>query len=77
MHLSLLVIAACALSGWWLAVRPNASYRGVSGSISFLIVFMAVLLCFLALSGQSARAHVSAPQPSPTNNAAPPTASEM
>jgi hypothetical protein len=47
-----LVIALAALSGWWLAVRPRASYRGASGMVSFLIVLMAVLLSVLAISGQ-------------------------
>ncbi len=61
----MLVIAACALSGWWLAVRPNASYRGVSSSVSFLIICMAVLLCILALSGQQARAQSTLKLPDP------------
>ena len=49
----LLVIATCALAGWWLSVRPNASYRGVSSTMSFLIVSLAVLLGILALAGQN------------------------
>jgi len=51
-QLWVLVIAAAALSGWWLAVRPRASYCGVSSTMSFLIVLMAILLCVLAISGQ-------------------------
>ena len=47
-----LVIGATALAGWWLAVRPRASYRGVSTSMSYLIMLMAALLCVLAVSGQ-------------------------
>jgi hypothetical protein len=47
-----LVIAATALAGWWLAVRPRASYAGISTTVSFLIILMAVLLCVLAVSGQ-------------------------
>jgi uncharacterized membrane protein len=51
-HLWFLVIAAAVLAGWWLAVRPRASYCAVSTTMSFLIVLMAVLLCVLAVSGQ-------------------------
>jgi hypothetical protein len=51
-QLWMLVISAAALSGWWLAVRPRASYGGISTTMSFLIVLMAVLLCVLAVSGQ-------------------------
>ena len=51
-QLWMLVIAAAALSGWWLSLRPRASYAGISTTMSFLIVLMAVLLCVLALSGQ-------------------------
>jgi hypothetical protein len=50
-----LVIAATALAGWWLAVRPRASYSGISTTMSFLIVLMAVLLCVLAVSGQQGK----------------------
>lgn len=46
------VIVASALSAWWLAVRPRASYRGISATMSILIVLMAALLCLLAISGQ-------------------------
>ena len=46
------VIAVAALSGWWLAVRPRATYCAISTTMSFLIVLMAVLLCVLAVSGQ-------------------------
>lgn len=49
----MLVIALAALSGWWLAVRPRASYRGICGTMSVLILLMAVLLGLLALGGQS------------------------
>ncbi len=52
-HLWILTIAAAALVAWWLSLRPRASYRGVSGTMSVLIVLMAVLLCVLALTGQS------------------------
>jgi hypothetical protein len=51
-QLWMLVIAAAALSGWWLSLRPRASYAGISTTMSFLIVLMAVLLCVLAISGQ-------------------------
>ncbi len=60
-HLWLLTIAAAALTAWWLSMRPRASYRGVSATMSVLIVLMAVLLCVLAFSGQSP---VGGPQPS-------------
>lgn len=46
-----LVVVVSALSGWWLAVRPGATYRGASGPVSILIVVMAVLLSLLALRG--------------------------
>ena len=48
----MLVIAGAALSGWWLTVRPRASYGGISTTMSFLIVLLGVLLCVLAVSGQ-------------------------
>lgn len=50
----MLVIALAALSGWWLAVRPHATYQGVSSTMSILIMLMAILLCVLAVSGQQA-----------------------
>lgn len=59
----LLVIAAAALTGWWLALRPQASYRNVSATMSMLIVLMGVLLCVLAFSGQhGVRRPASPPQ---------------
>lgn len=51
-QLWMLVIAAAALSGWWLAVRPRASYGGISATMSCLIMLMAAVLCVLAVSGQ-------------------------
>lgn len=60
-HVWLLVIAAAALCGWWLAVRPRATYGAASATMSFLIVLMAVLLCVLAVSGQR-----GASRPAPT-----------
>jgi len=59
-HLWMLVIALVALSGWWLAVRPRASYGGISSTMSFLIVLTAVLLCILAIGGQH-----DSPRPAP------------
>lgn len=50
-----LVIAASALTGWWLAVRPGASFRGAAGSMSCLIMIMAMLMCMLAIQGQNTR----------------------
>jgi hypothetical protein len=64
----MLVIALVALSGWWLAVRPRASYRGISSPVSFLIVVAALLLCMLAVGGQHdspGRLPVSLLQPPP------------
>ena len=46
-----LLVAAAALCGWWLAVRPGASYRGVAGSVSWLIILMGVLMAALAITG--------------------------
>ncbi len=57
----ILVIAATALTAWWLMLRPNASYRGISASASFMIVVLAVLLGILAIHGQSARAAPAQP----------------
>ena len=51
-HVWMLVIAVAALCGWWIAVRPRATYGAISTTMSFLIVLMAVLLCVLAISGQ-------------------------
>lgn len=48
-----LVIAVSALAGWWLAVRPGASYRGASATVSVLILAVAALMCILALTGQT------------------------
>jgi hypothetical protein len=47
-----MVIAASALCGWWLAVRPGASFRGAAASMSCLIIIMALLMCVLAVQGQ-------------------------
>ena len=47
-----LVIAASALVGWWVSVRPGSSYRGTAGSMSSLIMVMAILMCMLAIQGQ-------------------------
>lgn len=46
------VIAASALTGWWLSLRPEASFRGISVTMSVLIVLMAALMCVLAIHGQ-------------------------
>ena len=51
-----LVIAASALTGWWLAVRPGASFRGAAASMSCLIMIMAMLMCILAIQGQGSAA---------------------
>jgi hypothetical protein len=53
-----LVIAATALTGWWLSLRNGASFRGVQASMSFLIVTLAVLLSILAISGQANPNHL-------------------
>ncbi len=53
-HLWVLVIAVSALSGWWLSLRPDATFRGISPTMSVLIVLMAALMCVLALSSQHA-----------------------
>lgn len=49
----MLAIAGAAICGWWIAVRPGSTYRGISGTMSGLILLMAVLACVLALHGQS------------------------
>lgn len=48
----LLVIAACALAGWWLSMRPAATYRGAGPTMQWLIILMATLMCLLAIDGQ-------------------------
>jgi hypothetical protein len=57
-----LVIAAAALTGWWLTLRPRASYAGISTPMSYMIVLLAVLLCVLAVSGQRGRPWAPPPQ---------------
>jgi len=70
-----LVIAAAALAGWWLSVRPRATYRSVSTTMSALIVLMAILLCVLAINGQwGLPAAVRAPSLSGAHPAAKPAA---
>lgn len=54
-------IAVCVLVGWWLAVRPGSSYRGIASSMSCLIVILSVLLCILALRPMSAAANPPSP----------------
>lgn len=51
-----LVIAASALVGWWISVRPGSSYRGAAAGMSGLIMVMAVLMCMLAIQGQGTNA---------------------
>ena len=50
-QLWLLVIAACALTGWWLSLRPAATYRGAGPTMQWLIILMAVLMGVLAIDG--------------------------
>ncbi|MBI5863184.1 MAG: hypothetical protein HZB38_01460 [Planctomycetes bacterium] len=59
-----LVIAASALVGWWLAVRPGATFRGAAASMSCLIMVMAILMCVLAIQGQESgrSSRAAAPQ---------------
>lgn len=48
----LLVIAACGMTGWWLSVRPGASYRGKGvTTVNLLIGLAVILMCILALRG--------------------------
>lgn len=49
---AMIVIATGALVGWWLTLRPNATYRGAGGTTSCLIILMAVLMLILAIGGQ-------------------------
>ncbi len=44
-------ITAAIVSGWMLAVRPNASMRGIATPVSALAVLLAVLLVLLAVTG--------------------------
>ncbi len=48
----IVVIALAALAGWWLTLRPRASYSGAGGTMSILIILMAVLLCILAYNNK-------------------------
>lgn len=50
-QLWLMIIATCALAGWFLAARPNAS-RGAGNTLSVLVVVTAVLMSILAVRGQ-------------------------
>lgn len=56
----LLVICACALTGWWLSLRPNASYRGAGSTVTVLIFTMAALMAILALAAPRPHVPVSA-----------------
>ena len=51
-QLWLLVVAATVLSGWWLCIRPGASYRGVGSGVSVLIIVLAVAMAVLAVCNQ-------------------------
>ena len=52
-------MGATALASWFIAVRPGASYKPIGGSVSILIVLLAVLICALAITGQHAPTSVS------------------
>ncbi len=52
-QLWLLVVAASVLSGWWLCVRPGATYRAVGSGVSLLIVLLAVVMAVLAVVNQA------------------------
>ncbi len=56
-HLVFWIVSAagCTLAGWWLSVRPQASYRGIAAPVSGLLILMAITLCMLAVSGQDTR----------------------
>lgn len=49
-ELSIPLIAAAALVGWWLALRSNSSYRAVASPIGYLIITAAVLMCLLVVT---------------------------
>ncbi len=51
-HIWVLVVICAAFCGWWLSLRPNASFRNIGGTMQMLIGLMIVLMCLLALDGQ-------------------------
>lgn len=50
---NIMVIALAALAGWWLALRPNASYRSLQSPMTYMILTAAALLAILALTTPS------------------------
>lgn len=54
-----LTLTGGVAAGWWLAVRPESSFRSVATPVSVLTILMAVLLCMLAVTGQDVRSVAS------------------
>lgn len=46
------MMAASALCAWWLTLRPAATQRGSSPTISIMVISMAILMAALAIRGQ-------------------------
>jgi hypothetical protein len=44
-------ITAAVICGWWLAVRPGASMKGIATPVTALVLLLTTLLAMLALSG--------------------------
>lgn len=49
----LFALCVAVLAAWWLTVRQGASYRGASGPVSLMILVLAALMSFLAVTGQN------------------------
>lgn len=47
-----LAFSGAIVAGWWLAVRPASSMRDLATPVSVLVLVLAALLGFLALTGQ-------------------------
>ncbi len=58
-----LVVICAAFCGWWLSLRPNASFRNIGGTMQMLIGLMIVLMCLLALDGQQSLLVRGSPPP--------------
>lgn len=49
-----LTASVAALTGWWLAARPGASFRGIGVPVGSLVLILCVAVCMLTLTGQDA-----------------------
>jgi hypothetical protein len=54
-----LTFSGAVVAGWWLAVRPASSARDLATPVSVLVLLLAVLLGFLAITGQDVNTFTS------------------